>query len=53
MEYGYYESGLVINNILKFNFSSFGVGAYYRYGPNKLPKASDNFAVKMSIGFMF
>ncbi len=52
MEKGYYESGLLINNILKFNFSSFGVGAFYRYGPYQFPKASDNFAVKMSIGFV-
>ncbi len=53
MEHGYYESGLIINNILKLNYSSFGVGAFYRYGPNKLLKASDNFTVKMSIGFAF
>jgi hypothetical protein len=53
MENGYYESGLVINNILKINYSSLGVGAYYRYGPYKFPKTSDNFTVKMSIGFAF
>jgi hypothetical protein len=53
MEKGYYESGLVINKILNLNYSSFGVGAYYRYGPYKLSKASDNFTVKMSIGFSF
>ena len=53
MENGYYESGLIINNILKFNFSSFGVGAYYRYGPYQLPEVSDNFSVKLSVGFVF
>ncbi len=53
MEKGYYESGMLINNILKLNFSTFGVGAFYRYGPYQLAKASDNFTVKMSVGFAF
>lgn len=53
MEKGYYESGVLINNILKLNFTTFGVGAFYRYGPYELPKTSDNFTVKMSIGFGF
>ncbi len=53
MEKGYFESGLVINSILKFNFSTFGVGAFYRYGPYALSKASNNFTVKMSLGFAF
>lgn len=53
MEKGYYESGVLINKILKLNFTTFGVGAFYRYGPYELPKASDNFTLKMSIGFGF
>lgn len=53
MEKGYYESGVLINKILKLNFTTFGVGAFYRYGPYELPKTSDNFTVKMSIGFGF
>lgn len=53
MEKGYFESGLIINNILKLNYTSLGVGAFYRYGPYQLPKASDNLAIKMSIGFTF
>ena len=53
MEKGFYESGMLINNILKLNFTTFGVGAFYRYGPYKFEKASDNFAFKMSIGFGF
>jgi len=51
MEKGYYESGLLINKILKINFSHIGVGAFYRYGPYKLSKESDNYTIKMSIGF--
>jgi hypothetical protein len=53
MEKGYYESGVLVNSILKLNFTTFGVGAFYRYGPYELPKASDNLTVKMSIGFGF
>ena len=53
MENGYFESGMVINSILKMNFSTFGVGTFYRYGPYSFSKASDNFTVKMSLGFAF
>jgi hypothetical protein len=37
---GYYESGVLINNLLKVGFSRFGVGIFYRYGPysNSSPK---------------
>ena len=50
---GYYESGLQVDNLLKFGFSSFGVGAYYRYGPYALPDAGDNFVVKLTAGYAF
>ncbi len=53
MEKGYYESGMVINKIFKLNFTTFGVGTFYRYGPYQLPKSSDNFTVKMALGFSF
>lgn len=53
MEKGFYESGLVINNIIKLNTSAFGVGAFYRYGPYAFDKSSDNFAIKMSFGIVF
>lgn len=53
LEKGFYESGMLINNLIKLNFTTFGVAAYYRYGPYKLPKESDNFTVKMSLGYSF
>lgn len=57
IEKGYYESGLIIskliNKLLGFNLSNFGVGAFYRYGPYKLPKTSDNLAVKLNFGITF
>jgi hypothetical protein len=48
---GYYESGFEINNILRMEFLSLGIGIYYRYGPYALPENSDNFAYKF--GFLF
>ncbi len=45
---GYYESGLQINNLLKVNFTSLGVGVFYRYGPEHLSGTINNFAFKIS-----
>ena len=53
LEKGFYESGVLINHIIKFNLITFGAAAYYRYGPYKLPKESDNFTVKISLGYTF
>lgn len=49
----YLESGLLIENLLRSGFTSLGVGAFYRYGPYALPKAGDNLAVKLTVGFAF
>lgn len=46
---GFYETGLEINKI----FSSFGVGAYYRFGPYQLPDAADNWSIKLSYRVTF
>jgi len=53
LEHGFYESGLLVNNLLKLNFTTFGVAGFYRYGPYQLPKHSDNFTVKLSFGYNF
>jgi hypothetical protein len=47
---GYYEAGLQIDNLLRSGFSSFGVGAFYRLGPNAFPDPLDNLAVKLTLG---
>ncbi len=44
LERGFFESGLELNKI----FSGFGLTAFYRYGPNQLPRMEDNLAVKLS-----
>ena len=46
---GFYESGLVIDNILKISTAKIGLGAYYRYGANSFDKVIDNFAFKLKL----
>lgn len=52
-ENGYYESGLLIENLLVSGFNGFGIGAFYRYGPYAFDELSDNFVYKLSITFNF
>lgn len=58
MEKGYFESGLMLTNILRFRYVNIlhyglGGGVFYRYGPNALSSTSDNIAWKifMSVSF--
>lgn len=44
LDEGYFESGMELNKI----FSGFGLTAFYRYGPNALPRFEDNLAIKLS-----
>ena len=46
---GYYEGGLLINNILNQSFAGVGIGVFYRYGPYAFTKTADNFAYKMTL----
>jgi hypothetical protein len=48
---GFYESGFEVNNLLRMNYLSWGVGIYYRYGPYRFSSVPDNFAYKF--GFIF
>ena len=41
---GFFESGLELNQI----FKGFGLGGYYRYGPNQLSRFEDNIAIKIT-----
>jgi hypothetical protein len=45
---GFAESGIIINNIFKQNFSSYGFAIYYRWGPYSFTDISSNFAFKLS-----
>ncbi|OXA71851.1 hypothetical protein B0A67_09580 [Flavobacterium aquidurense] len=44
LDRGFFESGIELNKIYK----GFGLGGFYRYGPNQLLKFEDNIAVKIS-----
>lgn len=50
-EKGYYESGVLIDNLLKVQFLGVGVGVFYRYGPYELDALKDNFFYKLSFRF--
>ncbi len=54
MEKGYFESGLLINNLLNMSgIYTIGLGAFYRYGAYNLPDMADNFAYKVTLVFPF
>lgn len=44
LEDGFIESGVEANKI----FKGLGLTAYYRYGPNQLPRFDDNISIKVS-----
>jgi len=49
MKDGFYESGIVIDNLLKISIASLGFGTYYRYGANSFNKIGDNFSFKLKL----
>ena len=58
MEKGYYESGLMVNNIIKVNYLNLfyfglGGGVFMRYGPYAYKKTQDNMAYKLSFTVTF
>jgi len=57
-EKGFVESGLGLNNILRFKYANaayYGLGGavFYRYGPYPLPAPSDNLFWKMTLSLGF
>ena len=48
---GFYETGFEVNNLLRMNYLSWGIGIYYRYGPYQFSSEHENFAYKF--GFFF
>jgi hypothetical protein len=51
LEKGYFESGLLINNLFRLQLFRYGFGVLYRYGPYTYPKTIDNFAFKLTLQF--
>lgn len=56
---GFFESGLGLNNFLKFKFvgtvyGGLGIGFFYRYGPEKIEgNFSDNFVYRLTYSLKF
>jgi len=50
-EKGYYESGLIIENLLKSGLAGVGIGVFHRYGPYANPALEDNFVYKLSLTY--
>ncbi len=53
MNLGYYESGLLINNLINLKIYTIGIGVFYRWGPYSFDNTGDNFAYKISMIFPF
>jgi hypothetical protein len=53
MDLGYYETGLLINNLVNLKLYNIGIGVSYRWGPYSLEYPGDNFAGKVSVIFPF
>jgi hypothetical protein len=53
MSMGYYETGLVIQDLIKVNLLGIGGGVFYRYGPYAFTDQIDNLAFKLSMNIGF
>ena len=49
---GYFESGLIINNLWDLQILNLGAGWFYRYGYYSLPTVKENMAFKLAIQFI-
>lgn len=47
-EKGFFESGILFNNLYRQLFIGYGFGVYYRYGNYSFPEVFDNFAFKLT-----
>lgn len=50
-EKGYYESGVVINKMVRLGITDVGLAWFYRYGPYALPTTKENMAWKIAFQF--
>lgn len=53
MEKGFYESGLLVNNLLASDLYGIGAGAIYRYGPYAFSSWKENIAAKFTLTLSF
>jgi hypothetical protein len=50
---GFYESGILVDNLLKILFVKYGCAVHYRYGPYHKAKGIDNWSFRLSVDFSF
>ena len=48
---GYYESGVIVDNIIRILYMKLGFGTFYRYGPYSYDNTWDNFVFKINLSF--
>jgi len=48
---GYYESGIIVDNIIRILYMKLGFGTFYRYGPYSYDNTWDNFVFKINMTF--
>ena len=49
MEKGFYEAGLILNNVLVANSMGIGIGGFYRYGPYSDADWKKNIVPKITV----
>lgn len=52
-EKGFFESGILLNNLLNMGFFNIGLGAFYRHGTYALPGFWQNASWRLSLNFPF
>lgn len=52
LEKGYFESGILLNKILRSDLGGFGFGVYYRYGHYGFKNHIDNLAYKFTLSLI-
>jgi hypothetical protein len=53
MDLGFYESGLLINNLVNLRLYNIGIGCFYRWGPLSLDSPWNNTGLKLTLRFPF
>lgn len=48
---GYYESGVIVDNVIRILYMKLGFGTFYRYGPYSYDDTWDNFVFKINMTF--
>ena len=48
MEKGFFESGILVHQLMKSSLNSLGLGVFYRYGAYSFPSIKENFVFKIT-----